>query len=88
MLDHADRISESDEHSDNVPTKSVEVEIYQFSELDINLDGELDDSEAANYRILDSDGDGLSDEIELQGWDVKTVTHYSKLLEFHLLWNI
>ena len=82
VLDHEDRISESDEHSDNVLTKSVEVEIYQFSELDINLDGELDDSEAANYRILDSDGDGLSDEIELQGWDVKTVTHYSKLLEF------
>ena len=44
VLDHEDRISESDEHSDNVLTKSVEVEIYQFSELDINLDGELDDS--------------------------------------------
>ena len=79
VVDSGSDITERGEGSNNVITVDLEYQVLTFNEADLDGDGELSSLELEFGNVVDSDGDGISDETEQIGWTVITTTNIQQL---------
>lgn len=79
VVDQSFRVTESQEGSSNLYSFDLSYEFPTFAELDWNHDGELNSEERGFGYLADSDGDGLTDQIENEGWEVAYISHVDQL---------
>ena|GEM_PF-6748224 len=79
VVDSQRRITESREGSGNVFSIDLSLQTLAFHEADVNADGQLNAEELAQGVVLDTDGDGLSDELEKAGWGVSFISHMDQM---------
>ena len=78
-VDSHRRVTERHEGSSNIFSIDLNLQTLAFHEADINADGQLNAEELAQGVVLDSDGDGLSDELEQAGWGVSYISHIDQM---------
>ena len=78
-VDSHRRVTERHEGSSNVFSIDLNLQTLAFYEADVNGDGQLNAEELAQGVVLDSDGDGLSDELEQNGWGVSYISHMDQM---------
>jgi hypothetical protein len=79
VVDQSFRVTESQDGSSNMYSFDMNYEFPTFAELDWNHDGELNSEERGFGYLADSDGDGLTDQIENEGWEVAYISHVDQL---------
>jgi hypothetical protein len=79
VLDADNRVTESQDGSSNLYSFDLVHEFSSFADLDFNYDGKLNSEERGFDYLADSDGDGLTDQIENEGWEVAYISHVDQL---------
>ena len=79
VVDQSSRVTESKDGSSNMYSFDLSYDFPTFAELDWNHDGELNSEERGFGYLADSDGDGLTDQIEHEGWEVAYISHVDQL---------